>query len=116
MIITRGRTYEASSTFRVNGTATAPGVSDQFRFIVKWKPTDPDTDIVFQCSLGDGIVFSGGTGEFTLTISSSKSSGLPVSDARQVLSYEFIYVRAGTDAFTLDSGTLYVEPAVLSTL
>ena len=112
MTITRGRTSIFSSTLLFNGAAVAPGVSDDLRFAVKWNPTDDDSKLVFTCAIGDGVVFSGGTGQYTLTISAAKSSLLPAARERLVLSFELLYVKP-PKVYTLDSGILYVEPSVL---
>lgn len=118
MTITRGRTFTAQNTLKnSSGVATAPAVSSEVRFIAKWKATDDDTQTVFTCSTvsNDGITFSGGTGVFTLTISAGKTSTLPATTERMVLSYELIYI-VSPDVYTLDAGRLYIEPAVLQTV
>jgi hypothetical protein len=114
MTITRGRTYEAASTLRRNGAGYALGPSEDLKLVVKWKPTDEDTAVVFTCSTaaGDGVTFSGAAGEYVLKISSEKSSLLPLSPARLNLWYELIFITP-PEAYTVDSGRLYVQPALL---
>jgi hypothetical protein len=116
LTITRGRTSTFRCTLYLNGTATAPGGSSDTILAVKWKATDDDASAVFTCRVGDGVTYAGGTGVFTLVISANKTSTLPSSPARAVLTFELIYKASATDAYTLDSGTLYVEPSVLRTV
>lgn len=112
MTITRGRTYIASSTLNFNGAGYTPGVSEDLKLVVKWKAADPDTEVVFTCNIGDGVTFSGAAGEYTLKISAEKTSLLPVSEARLSLWYELIFI-APPEAYTVDSGRFYVQPALL---
>lgn len=112
LTLTRGRTYEARNTLRLNGVAVAPAVSSDTRFVVKWRAADSDEDVVLACSVGDGVTYSGGTGEFTLKIDAAKTSGLPLTDGRLALVYELLYVTP-PDVYSLDSGKLFIIPSVL---
>lgn len=116
MTVQKGRTAIFGATLLLDGVATAPAGSSDTRFVVKWNSTDADSEAVLTCVVGDGITYSGGTGVFTLKITASKTAGLPTNNDRlRPLVYELYYV-TGDDVYTLNSGTLYVEPSVQTTV
>lgn len=79
-------------------------------FSAKRAYTDADGDRVFQCSVGDGIVFtSPSTGVLTVTVVPEKTESLPAYETQLV--YDLQMVKAGVVSTPL-YGKLTVKPDV----
>lgn len=116
MDVYQGRTAVFGCTLRLNGVAVAPDViTGNIKLVVKWNTSDPDDLTLLTCSYGDGVVVSGGTGVFTVTIAASKTSSLPLTPERIPMVYELFYI-TGANVYTLDSGSFYVLPTVQRTV
>lgn len=79
----------------------------------KWDIRDPDSAAVFQRTIGNGItVTSAVDGEFTVTIASSNTSGLPLH--RTVLPFDIQATDGSGNKYTILYGNLVIDPDVTS--
>lgn len=107
----RARTYVLTAT-ATNGASAVNLTGSTLTLKARWSV---DGDEVFSCSSpSDGItITSAANGQFTVTISTSKTTSLPVQDGFLSLPYELILTTASNEVYTILYGKLIVKPNIV---
>lgn len=107
----RARTFTLTATV-TNGTAAENLTGGVLALKARWSVNG---DEVFSCSSpSDGItITSAVNGEFSLTISSSKTTTLPVQDGYLALPYEVTLTTSGGAVYTILYGKLIIKPNIV---
>lgn len=112
LTMVRGDTYKFSGRVILNGVPV--NLTDcVLRMTAKYKATDPENQAVFSLSTANPLeilVTSAVNGEFSVTIASNRTSGLPGFTTR--LYYDIQLTDATGAIFTVLRGTLTVIPDI----
>ena len=109
--LVRGRTFSFACTV-TNGASAVNLTGGTLDLTARWSYGG---DTVFSCSSpSDGIVVTdAAAGEFTVTISAIKTTGLPIQEGYLSLPYEVILTDASNNVYSLLYGKLVVKPNVV---
>ena len=109
--ITRARTFQATCFVTV-GAVAQNLTGGTLNLTARWSVGG---DTVFTCSSpSDGItITSPSTGEFTITISASKTTSLPIQSGVIYLPYEVTFTSAAAEVYPILYGKISVRPNIV---